>query len=194
MRLFWIAILALAACSPPPAPSQQPVAVGESGPGCTRAALKRVAFSDPSQSTDIVTAESKGPTCAQAVVTLTIRDAAGDPLWVHAETFAAMEGGGARPASMPAAVAADLDRFLASWADVTLKRTGDLPPWREGAATLGDSVTGMSYATPFDRLTYERLREQNVPDLCFAAGAESSQCIVMDPASHTPSLMVSFGA
>ncbi|HWA01205.1 MAG TPA: hypothetical protein VG841_12915 [Caulobacterales bacterium] len=189
MRFLCVAAaLALAACGrPAPAPH-----IAAPGVGCTREYMHRVAFSDVS-APDTITARAEGPSCAQAVVTLTIRAANGDPLWVFAETYAVMQGGEAASRLAPAAIDR-LDEFLMSWADVTIKTTGDLPEWRAEAATLAESVQGMSYATPFDRDSYERFRRQNLRDLCFAVGPESSQCIIMDPASHAPSLIVNFGA
>jgi len=167
---------------------RQALPVEQASASCAHSATHQITFSDPA-AFDTVTARAEGPTCAQAVVTLVVRNANGDPLLSFASTFTEMNGG-------PGAHAgdADVDRFLSGWADVTLKNTGDLPEWRADAASLGASVEGMSYATPFDRGTYEQLRLRNLPELCFAAGAESSQCIIMDPASSTPSRIVSFGA
>lgn len=193
MRIAFAAalLLSIVACSRP-APQTTAQATTSSA-DCAKTATHQVTFSSTTAH-DTVTARAEGPTCAQAFVTLTIRAANGDPLWTFADTYAVMQGGGAPPSQMPPEIAAKMDEFLTSWADVTVKTTRDLPEWRAGAATLTDSVQGMSYSTPFDRESYERLRAQNLPDLCFAAGSESSQCIIMDPASHQASLMVTFGA
>ncbi|MES1199269.1 MAG: hypothetical protein ABUS48_04735 [Pseudomonadota bacterium] len=185
------ALIALAACqqqAPPPT-----AAAVSSGPGCAKSATHQVTFSD-ANAPDTVTARAEGRTCAQAAIVLTITAANGDTLWAYADTYAVLQGGGVAPSQMPPEIANRMDQFLTDWANVTVKSTRDLPPWTAGAATLTDAVQGMSYSTPFDRETYERLRGQNLPDLCFTSGAESSTCIIMDPASHQPSLMVSFGA
>jgi hypothetical protein len=175
--------LLLAACQPPHDTVREAAA-------CDRAAAKQITWSG--EQPDAVTARAEGPSCAQAVVTLTIRNAAGDPLWTFASTYQDMTIGG-RSDAPPAVSPADLDRFLASWVDVTLNRSGELPEWREGAATLSESVEGISYYTELDRDMYEMLRSRNLPQLCFAAAVEASQCLVMDPLSHAPIVIVAYG-
>ncbi len=86
-----------------------------------------------------------------------------------------------------------MDGFLASWADVTEMRSGALPQWRADAATLTESAETFAYETPFDRETYETLRARDLPMVCYAAGAEAVRCLIMDPASNTPSLMAAYG-
>jgi hypothetical protein len=87
----------------------------------------------------------------------------------------------------------EIDRFLAGWADVTTMRSSELPEWREGVATLTESATTFAYETPFDRDVYEMLRGRNLPMICYASAVEASQCLIIDPASHAPSMMVTYG-
>ena len=59
--------------------------------------------------------------------------------------------------------------------------------------SLAESVEGLSYSTEFERETYEMLRARNLRQLCYAAAAEASQCLVMDPATNSPIMIVAFG-
>jgi hypothetical protein len=142
---------------------------------------------------DVITARSDGPTCAQAVVTFVARGADGDPLWAFASTYYDMTMGGIPPEGAPAVSNQQMDEFLAGWANVTTMRTGDLPEWREGVATLTESATTFAYDTPFDREVYETLRTRNLAMICYAAAVEASQCLIVDPASHAPTMMVAYG-
>jgi hypothetical protein len=174
-------VLMLAACQPP----------RDSAVGCERTATKQVQWSG--ESSDTVAARADGPSCAQAFVTLTIRNAEGDPLWTLASTYYDMTIGG-RSDEPPAVSPEEVDQFLASWVDVTINRSGELPEWREGADSLAEAADGMSYFTELDRDTYETLRARNLPQLCFAAAVEASQCLVMDPLSQAPIVIVAYGS
>jgi hypothetical protein len=182
MRLFalCLAALALGACGQ-----------GESASaGCALSAAHEVRWS--ATAPDVITARAEGPTCAQAVVTLTMRNAQGDPLWAFASTYVAMKYGDAPPEGA-AATQAEMEQFLAGWADVTLSRTTALPAWRAEAATLSESASTFAYDTPFERDVYEMLRTRDLPMLCYAATVESTQCLIVDPASNTPALMAAYG-
>jgi hypothetical protein len=161
-------------------------------PGCARTAVQQVTWSS-ADAPDSITATSDGPTCAQAVVTLVVRNARGDPLWALASTYYDMTAGGAPPPGAAPATLDDVDRFLRGWARVTEMRSSGLPQWREGAATLTESAETFAYETPFERETYESLRAQDLPMICYAAGVEASQCLVIDPASNAPAMIVTYG-
>ncbi len=184
MRLLAIAafVLTLAACSRP-APQQA---------GCARTATHDVVWSQAG-APDAITASSQGPSCAQAVVTFVARNAAGDPLWAFASTYYDMTMGGVPPEGAPPVTQAQMDTFLSSWADVTASHTNTLPQWREGVATLTQSASTFAYDTPFDRETYEMLRARDLPMICYAAAVEATQCLIVDPASHAPTMMVAYG-
>lgn len=159
---------------------------------CSRSATHEVTWTNE-QAPDIITASAEGPSCAQAVVTLVARNAQGDPLWAFASTYYDMTAGGVPPEGAPPVALEEIDRFLASWADVTTMRSGELPEWREGVATLAESATTFAYETPFDRDVYEMLRARNLPMICYASAVEATQCLIVDPASHAPALMVAYG-
>lgn len=178
------AALALSACG------QQQTA--ETATGCARSAAHEVTWSSEG-APDTITATSDGPSCLQAVVTLTMRNADGDALWVFSGTHYDLTAGGNPPEDAPAVTEAQMDEFLAGWANVSEMRSGELPEWRENAVSLTESVQGFSYDTPFERETYEMLRARNLPMVCYAAAAEASQCLLMDPASHAPTMIVAFG-
>jgi hypothetical protein len=185
--VFALAALALAACGQ----SQQQTA-STSEAGCARSATHEITWSDES-APDLITTTSQGPSCLQAVVLFVLRNAEGDALWTFAGTHYDMTAGGTPPEDAPAVTDAQMDEFLAGWANVSQQRSGELPEWRAGVATLTESVQGFSYDTPFDHETYEMLRARNLPMLCYAAAAEASQCLVMDPASRSPTMIVAFG-
>lgn len=186
MRRFVIALaaLALSAC-------------GQSGPtaeqqGCARLATHDVVWTQ-AETPDVITTASQGPSCAQAVVTFVARNASGDPLWAFASTYYDMTAGGIPPEGTPPVTPEQMDTFLAGWADVSVSRSGSLPEWREGVATLTESATTFAYDTPFERETYEMLRARDLPMICYAAAVEATQCLIVDPASHAPTMIVAYG-
>lgn len=188
MRPLFIAfaLIALAACG-------QTETAGPAPSACAREATHEVTWSGES-SADIVTARSDGPSCAQAVVTLVIRNAQGDPLWAFASTYYDLTAGGVGPEGAAPVADEQMDTFLQGWANVSMMRSTELPEWRTDAESLSASVQSLSYETPFDRETYEMLRTRDLATLCFAAAAEASQCLIIDPASHAPIMIVAFGA
>lgn len=180
---FILAAFALSACGEfANAPTAQ---------GCARTATHDVAWS--SETPDVITTSSQGPSCAQAVVTFVARDSQGDPLWAFASTYYDMTFGGIPPEGVAPVSNEQMDTFLAGWANVTTQRSGELPEWRADAETLSASAQTFSYDTPFDRETYEMLRARNLPMICYAAAVEASQCLIIDPASHAPIMMVAYG-
>lgn len=176
------ALLALAACS-----EQQAAQAA-----CDREATRSIAWSS-AEATDMVVARSQGPTCAQAIVTLTVRNAAGDPLLAFSSTYFEMTAGGPPPGAQSTVEPSQIDSFLAGWAEPTMSRSGSLPEWREDAATLTQSAETFAYVTPFDRDVYEALRARNLPMLCFAAAVEGTRCLIIDPADNMPTEIVAYG-
>jgi hypothetical protein len=178
--ILGIALLALNACGQT-----------EQRSACARVATHDVTWS--STTSDTITTSSEGPTCAQAIVTFVIRNSAGDPLWTFSSTYYDLTAGGTPPENAPAVTPEAMDAFLAGWARVSEMRSSELPEWREGAATLTESASTFAYDTPFDRETYEMLRTRNLPLLCYAAAVEGSQCLLIDPLSHAPTMIVAYG-
>jgi hypothetical protein len=157
---------------------------------CSRTATQTVNWSSAD---DTITTRAEGPSCAQAVVTLVARNGAGDPLWAFASTYYDLTAGGIAPNDAPPVSDETMDAFLAGWADVTVSQSGELPEWREGVATLTESAATFAYDTPFDRDTYEMLRGRNLAMICYAAAVEATQCLVIDPLSYAPTMIVAYG-
>ncbi|MEQ1818037.1 MAG: hypothetical protein ABL871_05450 [Terricaulis sp.] len=188
MRFVLIAAaLALSACT-----LSTNTAENENASGCARTATHDVTWSNEGAS-DTITTRSDGPTCAQAVVTFVARNSDGDPLWAFASTYYDMTMGGIPPEGAPEVTDEQMDTFLAGWADVTLQRSGELPEWREGFDSLSASAQTFSYDTPFGREAYEEMRARNLQMICYAAAVEATQCLLMDPASHSPLMIVAYG-
>jgi hypothetical protein len=160
--------------------------------GCARTATHEVTWTNTS-APDVITTSSQGPTCAQAVVTFVARDASGNALWAFSSTYYDLVVGGVPPEGAPDVTREQVDTFLNSWADVTVSRTSTLPEWRADAATLTESASVFAYDTPFDREVYEMLRQRDLAMICYAAAAEASQCLIIDPASHAPTMIVAYG-
>lgn len=185
MRIFLLATaLMLSACGPMNFAAQNSE--------CARSATHEVTWTSE-DAPDTITTRSDGPTCAQAAVTFVARNSAGDPLWAFASTYFDMTSGGIPPEGTPAVSNEQMNTFLAGWANVTTMRSGELPEWREGVATLTESATTFAYDTPFDRETYEMLRARNLQMICYAAAVEASHCLIVDPASHAPTMIVAYG-
>ena len=178
-----LAALALAACGQPR--SQQ-------AEGCVLGAAHELIWTDAS-APDIVTAQAQGPSCAQAMLTLEIRNARGASLWAFTTAYADLVAGGGGPEAAPPVSAAEMDAFLAGWADLSAMRSSELPAWREGEASPTDSVQNFSYRTPLTRAEYEHLRTRGLAMLCYAAATETSACLIADPASGAPVVIASFG-
>ena len=183
--LFVIMALAISSCG-------QSANAPRAGTGCQRTATQSVAFSNPA-APDTITARSNGPSCLQAFVSLEIRDSDGDPLWTLASTYYELTAGGVPPGGAPAVSDARMDTFLTGWAKVSMMKSGALPAWREGAPSLAASVQGFSYATDLPRESYEMLRQRDLPLLCYAAAVEATQCLIMDPATGSPTMIVAYG-
>lgn len=184
MRIFLLA-LALSACAPTGGDT------ASNADACARSATHEVTWSGATP--DTITTTAEGPSCAQAVVTFVVRNAAGDPLWAFASTYYDLTMGGVPPEGAEPVSNERMDEFLAGWANVTEQPTTELPEWREGFDTLSASAQTFSYDTPFDRETYGMLRDRDLPMLCYAAAVEGSQCLIIDPASRAPIMMVAYG-
>jgi len=179
-----LAALALAACTPP-----QP---GAEGAPCALTATHEVTWSS-ADTPDVVTARADGPSCAQAAVTLVVRNAQGDPLWAFASTYYDMSAGGIPPEGAAPVSNEQMRTFLEGWANVSVSRSSELPQWREGVATLTESASVFAYDTPFERETYEMLRMRDAAMICYAAAVEATQCLVIDPLSNAPTMIVAYG-
>jgi hypothetical protein len=185
LALVLFAALALSACGQ----QRETTAAAE---GCARSATHNVAWTG-AEATDVITASAQGPSCAQAVVTLVVRNAQGDALWAFASTYYDLTAGGVPPDGAPPVSNEQMDEFLTGWANVSESRSSELPEWRADAETLSASAQTFSYDTPFDRETYEMLRARNLPMICYAAAVEGTQCLIIDPPTNAPIMIVAYG-
>lgn len=188
--IFFIACLALAAC----VQREGPTRPQGSGDACTRTATHGVIWSDQSEA-DTVSATSQGPSCAQAVVTFIVRNSHGDPLWSFANTYYDLHVGGVPPTGVtpPDVSIEDMEKFLQSFAAVTTMRSDQLPDWAPGATGPADATRPFHYSTAYSRESYAALRAGNRPLICYAAAAEATQCLVIDPTSNAAAVIVAFG-
>ena len=173
------ALLAISACG------EREVSSNTAADGCTREATQELTWSD-AYAPDTITARSFGPSCAQAVVLLVARNANGDALWQSSSTYYEMNGGGVPPIDAAPITDEDMDRFLRSWADLTVTTTNALPEWRDGSATIGEEGALLSYDTSLDRQGYEALRAQSLRVVCYAVALEASNCLIIDPVLGVP--------
>ena len=125
----------------------------------------------------IAEAASQGATCANAVVTLVLRDRSGKPLW--AETFIGAQ-------VMIFAGVADrraMSHALGDWIDQTrsmLPRTDKLPDWPKGAdAPKGGGEFPFYADSGVDREAYLKLRGARLPMFCYVQGMESMACVAL---------------
>lgn len=158
---------------------------------CARDASHQIVWSDP-HAPDTVSVRSEGPSCVQAVVRLIVRDAQGDPLWQFISTYHDMTTGGRATQDAPAVSPQQVDRFLASWANVTAQTSARLPRWPEGAANVADNGA-LRYRTGFSRESYEAIRQRDLRMICYAAGVDATQCLVIDPSSNAAAMIVAYG-
>lgn len=159
--------------------------------GCARSRTHQIAWTN-ADAPDTIVASAQGPSCAQAVVAFIARNAQGDPLWTFISTYHAMTVGGAAGEDPPAVSPQQVDRFLAGWANVTVQTSQRLPEWREGGENIG-SNGGLTYTTNFSREGYETARQRNLRMICYAAAVDATQCLVVDPSSNAPAMIVAYG-
>jgi hypothetical protein len=126
-----------------------------------------------------VEAHAYGPSCDKAVSSLTVRDGSGKPVWVYA--------------GLPVQLSYDMDpvkgptreqlkTFLDTWLDTAkLETTAALPVWAAGAKGPGAEDEPGVGGTAYDRESYEAIRGQKAPQICYATGVESFECIWITP-------------
>lgn len=160
---------------------------------CVLEAVHTVTWSNAA-APDTVHTSAEGPSCDQAIVVFTVRNASGDPLWTFANTYYDITAGGSPPPESDPATDADVQAFLASWANVTLLSSEELPAWTEAMSRPGEGVEPLGYESPFDRETYEALRTRGLGTICYAVAVAAVQCLVIDPASNSPTVLVAYGS
>jgi len=168
-------------------PSAEPALAGvratKPGRACERTLVRKVAISDPARP-DTLTVRATGPSCAQALIAVTLRSAAGRRLWSEQAFLGAVES--ARlPGEAPAGEVSFEQVIAAVEGWVSLEATQDAPAWPRGAGSLpaGPGPGPTQYETRLDHGAYERIRAAREPMLCIPVGPEAAHCVARDPAS-----------
>lgn len=120
------------------------------------------------------TATASGRTCAQAVVLLVVRDAAGDVLW--ADALVAAHVAGLHEATTPAA----MSRALEEWSAFPARHpqtTSDLPDWGRVSGQQGEAEFPFMPEPWLGEDLYQDLLVQAKPMFCYAQGRESLVCL-----------------
>lgn len=167
--IFALAAL-LAACAQPPAAAPEQTAEA----GCAAQAQAQWAVTDSPPLA--IEAAASGPTCAQAVVTFTIRGADGDLLW--AELYTAEGNFDLQGATTPQAMQTALGEWI-DWGNDSLRSTGKLPEWAEGAEQPGGEFPFFPEPAYADRAAYAQLRTADFDMRCVVQGLESLACFAV---------------
>jgi len=124
----------------------------------------------------VAEAMSDGPSCVNAVVTLVVRNAAGQPIWTDSRIgsqvmiFAGVSN------------ARDMARNLKDWLDQrrsALPRTDALPDWPMGAPSPTAGEFPFYPDGDVGRETYVKLRNAKLPLFCYVQGMESMACVAL---------------
>lgn len=174
-------LVALAACQPaaaPPAGEPAPVAtLTDAAAGCAASVAAPWGPIGPSDHPSYrVEAFTTGSVCEAAVATLLVRARDGFP--IHAWAKPVQQLFGLRDARDAAAMQAALDDWISRAREN--ETTASLPPWEETEGQPGRAefpfVPAGAYASAE---TYNALKADNRPMLCFPQGFESEQCLAL---------------
>jgi len=124
-------------------------------------------------------AVTSGPSCADAVVLLTVRNELGAPLLAWASPTAAVFG--LKDAATPAAMKDELARWIRQ-DQASLARTRVLPEWPEGQETPASGEFPFYPEDWLDREAWAELRERNAPLFAFPQGHESMAVYMLQDA------------
>jgi hypothetical protein len=167
-RRLALAVIGCAAVAIGALPSTDALAAG-----CAARASQTWSAADQPELT--VEAVADGPTCAQAVVTIAVRDGDGAVAWTQA--FIAADNFVLREGSTPKTMQAALRRWLDP-GQLKLGSTAELPEWAEDAPAPGGEFPFSPSEIFASREDYEALREADRPLLCLVSGNESALCLV----------------
>lgn len=120
-------------------------------------------------------AATDGPDCAQAVVTATLRDADGKPVW--SETFVTQFVFGLKDATSKGA----MDFALAQWIwqeGAQFQTTADLPDWT-GETPVSGEFPFYPDAPYTDKKLWAETRAAKDPMFCLPQGMESLACFAV---------------
>ncbi|MEQ1931724.1 MAG: hypothetical protein ABL957_14505 [Parvularculaceae bacterium] len=119
--------------------------------------------------------KTEGPTCAQAVALLVVRDAGGDVFWTDALPSARVMG--LNEAATPAAMSA----ALAEWAGLPARHaqtTADLSPWSKTSGQPGESEFPFHPEAWMGEEAFARIAAEAAPMFCYVQGMESLSCLI----------------
>lgn len=169
MRLLMVAGVAVlaAACSQPAEEAEHMSA------GCEARAAQPWQGAGATYS---VEATTTGPDCERAVATLVIRDSSGTP--VYSEAHMAEDIMMLAPARDTAAMQTALQEWV-TFDNHTMATTSALPDWPNGATGPQSGEFPFYPEEAYDRDSYMRLRENNLPLLCYVQGMESQACLAL---------------
>jgi hypothetical protein len=130
----------------------------------------------------VAEATAMGATCANAVVTVVLRDQGGKPLWVESFVGAqVMVFAGVNDKGV-------MIKALGDWIDQKnsmLPRTDKLPDWPKTAEAPQAGEFPFYPDRDVDREMYMKLRAAKLPLFCYVQGMESMACVALDGDSVT---------
>ncbi len=127
----------------------------------------------------MIEAMADGPTCDQAVATMVIRNATGEPVFNTSQV--------ANQTMLLAGKtnAKELGDGLKEWIDPkgsNITTSDALPEWKKGAEAPGEAGAEFPFY-PDEGMTqeaYEAIRATKAPTFCYVQGMESLNCLVLD--------------
>lgn len=123
------------------------------------------------------------PRCDEAVLVLTVRDRQGSVLHAYAAPFAQLSQG-----ASPSALRATLER----WASAVIDDASAAPAW-SGPAGAYPEAFGPNGSTPLIKSTYEGVRAQKRPRLCYPTSYEATACLYFEAESGHVGLLYQTG-
>lgn len=191
-------LVALAACQPAAAPPS-----GDAAPAAAPAALADTAAAGCAASIEVpwgpigpsdhpsyrVEAFTTGSVCESSVVTLLVRARDGFPIYAWARPvqylFALKDA--KDPAGMQAALGEWISRAKEN------ETTASLPPWEETEGQPKRAEFPFMPAESYSAETYDILKADKLPMLCFPQGSESEQCLALYNNGDGPASMDEIG-
>jgi hypothetical protein len=126
-----------------------------------------------------IEAFSHGPTCANSVVTIIIRDRSGKAIWTQAHIAAYLLSFSDTAIVSSKAMKAALGSWI-SGLD-TLNSSDQLPDWPAGKTAYTDGAEfPFTLAEGIDRDSLLNYRKEKLPLFCFVQGMESLNCVMRD--------------
>lgn len=170
-----LAVLALAACSPPQADEAKGEDIATTAPvpaaGCFAEASRD--WSAVGSQYYVIEAEATGATCREAVATIRINSHEGATLFEHSYPTAQVSLA-FNPNGGQTELRNELEEWTANTAEPAIAST--LPAWPSGA----QRPPGFEPAPGVTRNTYESARGAQGPLFCYPDGGESNACVAMN--------------